>query len=141
MRGRLPVIILVIAILGVIGAAIYIVTLPKIEERFTEFYILGLEGKAEDYPSEVVVGVEAKLLVSIINREQETVNYELEVNIDGVRNNDIGPIVLDDGQQWEELVGFTPDRVGDNQKVEFLLFQGEGGSPYLELYLWINVSS
>ncbi len=141
MRDRVPVIILVIAILGAIGAAIYMIAMPSIEEKFTEFYILGLEGRAEDYPNEVVVGEEAELLVVIINREQETVSYQLEVNIDGARNNEVGPITLDDKQQWEELVGFTPDRAGDNQKVEFLLFQGEGESPYLELYLWINVSS
>ena len=133
-------IILIVAILGAIGTLSYVIAAPKVSERFTELYILGPEGKTEGYPKELVVGEEAKVIVGIINREHKTVSYRVEVRIDGVRNNEVGLLVLEHDEKWEEVVSFTPERVGDNQKVEFVLYKKGEGEPYLEpLHLWINV--
>ena len=66
-------IILVIVILGALGALGYAIARPHAGERFTEFYIEGLKGKAADYPEELVVGGEGKVIVGIINREQEII--------------------------------------------------------------------
>ena len=47
-------IVLAIAILGALGTLGYVIAVPKVGERFTEFYILGLNnGTAIDYPSEL----------------------------------------------------------------------------------------
>ncbi|MFC1864773.1 DUF1616 domain-containing protein [Chloroflexota bacterium] len=132
-------VILIVAILGTIGTLGYIIATPKVEEKFTEFYILGLEAKALDYPMELRVGEEGKVIVGIINREQEGVNYWVGVSIDGERDNKTGPLVLEHDEKWEGIVSFTPDRAGDNQKVEFLLYNDEENEPYLELHLWVNV--
>ena len=57
-----------------------------------------------------------------------------------MRNNEVESIRLGDEQKWEEIVSFTADRVGDNQKVEFLLYKNGESEPYLKpLHLWINV--
>lgn len=48
-------------------------------EKFTEFYTLGLSGKATDYPKELAISAEAKVIVGIINQERETVTYRVEV--------------------------------------------------------------
>ena len=86
------------------------------------------------------MGEEGRLIVGIVNREHETVSYRVEVRIDRVRNNEVQPIVLAKEQKWEEVVSFTPNRAGDNQKVEFLLYKNGQSEPYLEpLYLWVNV--
>ena len=79
------------------------------------------------------------MIVGIINREHETVNYWVEVRIDGVRDNQTGPPELGHDGKWEESVSFTPDRAGDNQKVEFLLYKHGESEPYLKLHLWVNV--
>ena len=47
-------IVLILAILGAIGTLAYVIASPKVGERFTEFYILGLEGKAEGYPKKLI---------------------------------------------------------------------------------------
>ena len=69
-----------------------------------------------------------------------TVKYQVEVRIDGVRNNEVGPVSLKHGEKWEGEVSYTPTVGGETQKVEFLL-QKEGiAGPYIEpLRLWIDV--
>lgn len=68
-------IVLILAILAALGTLGYVIATLKVGERFTEFYILGLEGEAEGYPKELVVGEEAKVIVGIVNREQEDMSY------------------------------------------------------------------
>jgi len=54
--GRVPSIILALAVIGALGVLDYTITNPKVGEKFTEFYILGLDGKSIDYPEELIVG-------------------------------------------------------------------------------------
>jgi len=132
-------IVLILAILGAIGTLAYVIASPKVGERFTEFYILGLEGKAEGYPKKLKVGEEARVVVGMINREHEPVSYRVEVTIDGVRNNEIEPVVLAHEETWQAEIGFTPVKAGENQKVEFVLYKLGQNEPYQTLHLWINV--
>ena len=137
--GKVLSIVLVTAILGALGMLIYIVTVPKVIGEFTEFYILGLGGKATDYPQRLAVGDEGKVIMGIVNHEGEEVSYRLEVRIDGEQKRNIEPIVLNDGQKWEEIVTFTVDKTGDKQKVEFLLYKLGQTEVYDSAHLWIDV--
>ncbi|MFC1932400.1 DUF1616 domain-containing protein [Chloroflexota bacterium] len=132
-------VILMVAILGTIGIVGYIATSPRISERFTEFYLIGFEDEAKDSPTELKLGEEERVTVGIINREHETVSYRVEVRINGVRNSEWGPLVLGHDEKREEIISFHPSRVGDNQKVEFLLCKQEQTEAYRSLYLWVNV--
>jgi len=130
-----------VAILGAFGTLVYIIAVPKVGESFSEFYVLGLEGKAGDYPTELVVGEAGRVIVGIINNEHKTVSYRVEVRIDGVKNNEIEPVTLEHDGKWEEEVSFVPEQVGDNQKVEFLLYKDGEVQPDSELLrLWIDVT-
>jgi uncharacterized membrane protein len=137
--SRVPSIILVLAVVGALGVLGYAIASPKAGEKFTEFYILGLDGKAIDYPGELIVGEEGKVKVGIISREQETATYWVEVAIEGAKSNEVGMVTLEDGEKWEGIVGFAPDRVGDNQKVEFLLYKQGWNGVYQRLHLWVDV--
>ena len=133
-------VVLVVAILGALGTLGYVIAKPKVGERFTELYILGVGGKAEDYPQELTIGEEGKVIVGIINRERERVSYHVEVMIDNVKNNEVGPIELEHDEKWEGIVVFTPSEPGEDQKVEFLLYKNGGAEPSVEsLHLWIDV--
>lgn len=132
--------VLIFVILGAIGTISYVLAVPRVGEQFTEFYIVGPEGKAEGYPQELLLGEEAQVMVGIVNREHEDVSYRVEVKIDGVRRNTTGSVMLAPGEKWVESIDFTPTRPGDNQKVEFLLYRNGQSEPYLKpLYLWIDV--
>ena len=127
---------LIVALLGTIS---YIVAIPKEVEEFTEFYILGAEGKTVDYPKKVEAGEEAEVLTGIVNRENEPATYWITVAIDGLIVNEVDPIVLQHEEKWEEMVRFAPREVGNRKKVEFILHKDNDRYPYLELRLWVNV--
>ena len=128
-------------ILAAIGTFGYVIVKPGVEERFTEFYILGPAGEASDYPRELEVGEEGKVIAGIINHEGEVINYNVEVVIDGVKQGEAGPVVLGHEEEWEGEVIFTPSVASDNQKVEFRLRKNGDTEPFLEpLHLWIDVS-
>ena len=132
-------IILIVTILGAIGTLSYVLAVPKVGEKFTEFYVSGLEGKATDYPKELKVGEQGIVIIGIINREHEMMSYRVKVKIDGVSNSEIEPIALQHNEKREIIVSFTPNRAGDNQEVEFLLYKNGGNEPYRRVRLPIDV--
>jgi len=163
-------VVLVIAILGAIGTLAYVIATPKVGEKFTEFYILGLGEKAEWYPTEFVMEGGKTILVrygseeafqeeeeeygrvtlGIVNREHREAIYQVEVRIngeevkvqlDGQEVEGLGPILLEHEKTWEQEIGFAATDIGEDQKVEFVLYMD--GEPYFEegesLHLWIDV--
>jgi len=160
-------IILITAIFSALGVLAIKLAVPAIEEQFTEFYILGITGKAQDYPIEydikdgqitqVVYGDGTTNSISglgivnlgIVNHQQKTVGYFVKMTIDdkpavinfGGTNMDIlGPIDLKTNEKWENAIGIAPQRAGDNQKVKILLFRGAEVTPENSLQLLINVN-
>ena len=141
-EGRLDralTLVLILAIAGAVGTLGYVIATPTVGERFTEFYILGLEGKAENYPRELTLGEEASVVLGIVNHEHETTEYRVEITFDGETVEEIGPITLDHEGKWEQVLSFAPVSEGPDQKVEFLLHKGVSAELYLTLHLWINV--
>ncbi len=134
-------VVLIVVILGAIGTLGYVIATPKIGETFTEFYILGPEGKASGYPEEVKVGEEGRVIVGIVNREHNSVDYRVEIAIDGLRIQEVGPVPLAHEEKWENEVTFVPQAAGENKKVEFKLYKnGDTEELFESLHLWINVT-
>ena len=121
----------------------YAIAAPKAGQSFTEFYILGLSGKAGEtagYPRKLGVGEEGKLIAGIVNNEFQTARYQIEVRIDGVKNNEVDGIRLEDGEKWEHQVSSMPGAAGI-QKVEFLLYKnGELDPGLIPLRLWVEAT-
>jgi len=134
-------VLLVLAIVGAMVTLGYVVAQPKVGERFTEFYILGPEGKAEGYPEELVLGNSARVVLGIVNREHEITTYWVGIIIDGEMTDELVHIILNHEERWEDEVGFAPTRAGPDQKVEFLLYREGDSEPYLGLHLWIDVEA
>lgn len=161
-------IILVVFILGALGTLGYLMATAHVGEKFTEFYILDRDGKAQDYPTAFIMQGDKVILISynqdtdqwiagemgtiilgIVNREQEEAMYSLSIMIDnqlreiyfnGNTQEEIGPITLAHGEKWEHEIGFAPEHIGNNQKVDFVLYKDS--VPYFEEppHLWVDVS-
>ncbi|MDO8716289.1 MAG: DUF1616 domain-containing protein [Dehalococcoidales bacterium] len=136
---RLLTVLLTVAIIGTIGTVAYAVQTPRASEKFTEFYILGPGGKAVDYPREAILGMSSHVIAGIINREQETTTYQVEIAIDGEKVEQIGPLTLIPDEKWEQPVSFNATNLGLNRKVEFRLYRGGASDPYRSLHLWLDV--
>lgn len=158
-------VVLVIIILGTLGTLGYVLATPKKGETFTEFYILGPDGKAQDYPAKFFINGDktvfvrygdsqmqeaerGNVILGIVNHEHELATYlvrviiageQAKVYFDGNESGEVGPIELDHGEKWEYEIGFAPQDVGNGQKVEFVLYKDR--VPYFEepLHLWIDV--
>jgi len=140
LTGFIVVMSIIFAIIAAIGTLIYVISTPKVGEKFTEFYILGERGKAEGYPRELVVGETGYVILGIVNHEYEPVTYTAKVLIGGEENKSIGPVTLKNKEKWEKKIGFTPTKPGGNIKVQFLLFrEDQPEEPYRSLHLWIDV--
>ena len=125
--------------MGAVAALFYVIATPRAPETFTDFYVLGSEEMAEDYPRELVLGEQAELTLGIVNHEHQDMSYTVEVRLDGEKVQEIAPINLAHEGEWREKVSLVPAKAGDDQKLEFLLYKGEGIDPYLTLYLWLDV--
>jgi uncharacterized membrane protein len=133
--------ILILTVLGAIGGLSYTFARPRVNEAFTEFYLLGPGGEANQYSTELQAGVESSVILGIVNHEGKETGYRVEVWLSGKKLTEAGPVTLDDDQKWEGGLDFTPGDPGDNQKLEFLLYKDGEPGPYLEpVYLWVNVN-
>ncbi len=139
MKDKVLLIIQVFAILAVFGVLAYIIAGPKMGEKFTEFYILGGEGKATDYPSELKVGQTGEVVLGIINHEYQDMSYRVEIRLAGAVVKELGPVMLEHEQEWQQEVEVTAVEVKESQKLAFLLFKGNEAEPYRSLHLWLDV--
>jgi uncharacterized membrane protein len=132
-------VLVLLAVLGAIGTLGYVISSHEIEESYTDFYILGSEGMANDYPREVLLGEPVEVILGIANHEHQNTEYNVEVLIDGEKVQETGSISLAHEESSQRTVTLIPQKVGEDQKVEFRLYRGEDNEPYLILYLWLDV--
>ena len=72
-------VILILSIIIAFVALIYVIITPKVGEKFTEFYILGPSGIADNYPSYLSIGENANVIFGVVNHEYKTINYTVEI--------------------------------------------------------------
>jgi len=136
-------IILILSILMSVATLEYVILTPKEGEHFTEFYVLGPHGIADNYTTDYTLGQSGTMIVGVVNHEYRPVNYTMQVKLENQLlplPENLQHITLDHNETWEETVTFTPPLVGQDMKLEFLLFnETDKTTPYRNLHLWINV--
>ncbi len=134
---------LILSILLSVATLGYIIVTPKEGEHFTEFYLLGPQGKADNYTTNYTLGQSGTVIVGIVNHEYMPVNYTMEVKLENQSLSlpeNLQKITLAHNETWEEPVTLTPPFEGQDMKLEFLLFnETDKTTPYRNLHLWINV--
>jgi len=157
--------VLLCSVILALGTTLFVLATPRVGERFTEFYILDLNGKAADYPTQVTVGVPAGVIVGIGNQEFRTVDYTVEVHLakrswdpmvnvsvlDSMVRVDSFPARLEHNTTWERQVNFTVPDTSYN-RIDFLLFNetvpglevtgtDRINASYRNLHLWFNATA
>lgn len=136
-------IILALFFLILIGTGAYVFLVPQEREPFTEFYILGNNGTANNYTTEYIQGESGTYIIGIANNEYRTMNYTMEVRLENKSlplPENLQHIKLAHNTTLQEPLKITPSVEGENMKLEFLLFnETEKNVPYKDLRLWINV--
>ena len=132
-------IILIVALTIAIAATVYIAVFPQHGEKFTEFYILGPNGKAADYPTNLTASENGNLSIGVVNHEYMTTSYQLMVKINQtVLKNETITLTSD---QKEEIPFKFNATSGKNQKLEFLLYKlPDTQNVYRSLYMYVNVA-
>ena len=135
------------ALLLALLIAAWVFLIPSPGEFMTEFYILGQDGLAEDYPRAATVGETLSVTMGITNRERADHSYYVEVWVqdswDATHRQQVGtfgPYDLAVGETLEAPLTWSMPWAGEDQQVEFLLFTlGQEGA-YRILCLGLNVT-
>jgi len=130
---------LAVSIFAALGTFLFVLAKPDVGERFTEFYVLGPYGEADDYPRWVLQGQLLNPIVGVINREHQDMNYRIRIEVGGQEVEQITDIHLAHDQKWVERVVFALQEPGDQQQLRFLLYREGQEEPYRSLHLWIDV--
>jgi uncharacterized membrane protein len=157
--------VLTLSIILAIGTTMLVMAVPKDGEKFSEFYILGKNGEAVQYPQKVTIQEPEQVIIGIGNHEYRDVRYVIEVyainqNTDAISNItrinsmellDRFSLSLKPDQELERSYTYTVNEGGFN-RIELLLFKDEPPSDdirgmeriaasYRDLHIWVDVAS
>ena len=124
--------VLITAIIICAGLIVYLAVTPQPSERFSEFYLLGAQGKAADYPSQTVSGQPVSVIVGIINHEGRPSDYTVLIKENDAIIKSVTVGKLKDGQKWEQPVEFSLNNAGDGCRVNFYLYTDGGAVPHIK---------
>ncbi|GAB7016564.1 DUF1616 domain-containing protein [Methanogenium cariaci] len=155
--------ILIVAILAAVITTVFVIVVPKEGEHFTEFYILGEEEMAADYPDRFPAGTPQFVIIGVGNHEYTAVNYIIETwamnqtwiaeeNRSEIYSMDLLdqiPVAVMHNETAEIPYNFTVTDVGAN-RIQFLLFMDavpddsvsgaeRVNASYRDLHLWVDV--
>lgn len=128
-----------VVVIGIFGLS-WMIIVPKQSNFYSEFYLLGKNGMGQDYPRSGQAGVPTTVTVGVANQEGEDVIYRVRAYQNKVLIGESEAFALKDGHVWEEVLGFTPIREGENEQFDFYLFRDRQTKPYRSLRLFINVT-
>jgi uncharacterized membrane protein len=135
----LSIIIIIFLITGLLGI-FYIILTPNETEKYTEFYLLGQNGKAGDYPTNLTTGDSSNLTIGVVNREYSTSSYQMKI-IANNRTLKTENFTMTNGEKKEIFFKFTPENYGQ-YKLEFNLYKlPDNTTVYRSLFLRVNVTN
>lgn len=134
-------IILFFAIAGVI--AFILLPIP-LEPGFTELALLGPNGTATEYPTNLSAGDSGAVTVVVENHEHREMNYTLSVRTESSMLAS-RTMTLEDDETWRDDITFTVPSEGTS-RIEFALYRGRTSpaapwEPYRLAYLTLNESN
>jgi uncharacterized membrane protein len=131
--------IIIIIIIGIIG--VFYISLHPIEAgNYTEFYLLGENGKASNYPTNLTIGQTGNLTIGVVNHENSPSNYQIKI----LQDNQIlkmENITLKNNEKIELPFEFTAKTLGQHKIVFNLYKLPDVNNTYRSLFLQVNVNN
>lgn len=124
----------------VLVATALVVNLTAPPPRFTEFFIIGADGLAKDYPRIGRPGEVVTIGVGITNRERLTTTYRVLVDTEKATLLRTEPIRLSSDDTWEEPITFALPASQKPRDIAIKLFKEEQTEPYRQLRLRLDAS-
>lgn len=120
-------------------ATTWIVVVPADADFMTEFYILGKDGLAEDYPRSTLVDDPFMLTIGVTNLEREPATYWIIIKVGDRMIGNMEPFTLGIGGTWRGQLSLAMPDAGDNQRIDLFLGREDYSFPYRSLRLWMDV--
>lgn len=132
--------LLVLLFLAVTGAVVIVITPIQFTESYTEFYVLGPDGAAEGYPTNLTTGQSARIIVGITNHEHGPTGYHFV----GAWNDSAFTEVtfhLEPGENREFNLSVTAPTEPGRYDLNLRLYRSEApnATPYRRLVLRVSV--
>jgi uncharacterized membrane protein len=163
MADRVITVVITLAILASILITVYVIAVPKEGERFTDFFILGENKMASDYPDLIIAGQNYPLFIGVGNHEYRDMTYTIEtwavlMEFDSLTNSTtimamepLDQLSLTLAHNETTIIPYNLSlyKTGYN-RVEFLLFNENVPGPevtgsdrinasYQDLHLWVTI--
>lgn len=131
--------VLAIALALSLAGVVYVALVPpQTGTAFTEFYLLGPDGNASGYPTNLTTNETGTVIVGISNHERKSVEYRMRVTRNGTQTTE-RTVSVADGDTSEFQVNLTAPADPGRYRVRFLLFNETSSDPDLQTRLWIQV--
>lgn len=134
----ISIIIIFALIIGTISV-FYVILTPAESNGFTEFYLLGPDGKAGNYPTNLTTGEKGNITIGVVNHEHSSSTYLIKIK----RNNTLleeENISLQNGEKKEIPFQLTGNSPGE-YKYEFDLYKlPDTKNIYRSVFLLVDVS-
>ena len=113
--------------------------------RLTEFYILGRDGLAQDYPRAAAGGALVDIQVGLVSYEADRTTYRIETwardawaDARPISLATYGPLTLEPGERFETHLSWRMPQDHSDSQIELLLFVEGDTQPYRRLHLWME---
>jgi uncharacterized membrane protein len=128
-----------IGLLGVVGWSVWVLVSQPAVPPITEFFALGSDGLAQNYPSTAAPNQPISITLGVRNLEGQSVEYAVSARLDSISLAEVPPFRLESGETSRTTLTFALSDYGFGQRVDLLLFRSDIADPYRRLALVIDV--
>lgn len=125
-------------LVGAVACSLLTVSTRPALPPLTEFFMLGSEGLAENYPRSVAAGEPVSVALGVTNREGRPVEYRVMARQRDVSLAETSPFQVEPGATWTGRLHFVLDEYGFDQRVEIVLLRTSDAAPYRRLQLVVD---
>jgi uncharacterized membrane protein len=128
-----------VGVLVAVGWSIWVVVSQPTVPPLTEFFALGTDGLAQNYPSTAAPNQPINVTLGVHNLEGQAVQYGVTARLSAVDLASTPPFRVEAGETRTTTLTFALPNYGFGQHVDVLLFRSDMTEPYRRLEFVVDV--